>query len=89
MTYDFVQGHVPHVQRTILEILPMLSPAESISSMWYILLEELLQYLPKTDSLLQVEIIKSEQGSRAGTVKGSLHFCLSTIIMHNNRGMII
>ncbi|KAF2298593.1 hypothetical protein GH714_024248 [Hevea brasiliensis] len=46
-------GHVPPVLRTVLEILPLLHPTELISSMWLVLLRELLQYLPRSDSSLQ------------------------------------
>ncbi|TYH46050.1 hypothetical protein ES332_D11G308900v1 [Gossypium tomentosum] len=48
-------GHVPHLLRTVLEVLPMLRPAEHLSSMWLILLRELLQYLPGQDSPPQGE----------------------------------
>ncbi|KAH1083507.1 hypothetical protein J1N35_023268 [Gossypium stocksii] len=48
-------GHVPHLLRTVLEVLPMLCPAEHLSSMWLILLRELLQYLPGQDSPPQGE----------------------------------
>ncbi|XP_022719220.1 protein MON2 homolog isoform X2 [Durio zibethinus] len=49
------EGHVPHVLRTVLEVLPILCPAEHLSSMWLILLRELLQYLPGPDSPPQSE----------------------------------
>uniref|UniRef100_A0A6N2LZA3 Protein MON2 homolog n=1 Tax=Salix viminalis TaxID=40686 RepID=A0A6N2LZA3_SALVM len=58
-------GHVPPVLRTILEILPLLSPTEYISSMWPILLRELLQYLPKSYSSLQKEEDDARQASIA------------------------
>lgn len=60
-------GHVPPVQRTMLEILPMLHPAENISSMWFILLQELLQYLPRSDS----EKDEAEQVSNRDLIAGS------------------
>lgn len=47
---DFFQGHVPPVQRTMLEILPLLRPAVHLPSMWLLLLRELLHYLPRSDS---------------------------------------
>ncbi|KAL9341678.1 hypothetical protein Peur_065003 [Populus x canadensis] len=56
-------GHVPPVLRTILEILPLLCPTEYISSMWPILLRELLQYLPKSYSSLQKEEADARQAS--------------------------
>ncbi|GER36682.1 ARM repeat superfamily protein [Striga asiatica] len=45
-------GHVPPVQRTVLEILPSLRPAANLSSMWILLLMKLLHYLPAVDPLL-------------------------------------
>ncbi|KAK6139372.1 hypothetical protein DH2020_026880 [Rehmannia glutinosa] len=45
-------GHVPPVQRTILEILPLLRPAAHLSPMWILLLMKLLHYLPAADPLL-------------------------------------
>ncbi|GMI84989.1 hypothetical protein like AT5G27970 [Hibiscus trionum] len=55
-------GHGPHVLRTVLEVLPMLCPAEHLSSMWLILQRELLQYLPGPDSSSQNE----EDGAGTG-----------------------
>ncbi|XP_050223198.1 uncharacterized protein LOC126673214 isoform X2 [Mercurialis annua] len=49
--FDSDFGHVPPVLRTVLEILPLLRPTEHIPSMWLVLLRELLQYLPRSDSL--------------------------------------
>ncbi|KAK8546017.1 hypothetical protein V6N12_026821 [Hibiscus sabdariffa] len=49
-------GHVPHVLRNVLEVLPMLCPAEHLSSMWLILQRELLQYLPGPDSSQSEEV---------------------------------
>ncbi|KAL6974244.1 hypothetical protein U1Q18_028427 [Sarracenia purpurea var. burkii] len=40
------QGHVPPVQRSVLEILALLHPAEHLSSMWSTFLGKFLQYLP-------------------------------------------
>ncbi|KAJ4841109.1 hypothetical protein Tsubulata_003740 [Turnera subulata] len=48
-------GHVPPELRIILEILPQIQPSENISSMWLVLLRELLEYLPRSDSSLQSE----------------------------------
>ncbi|KAE8684166.1 protein MON2-like protein isoform X2 [Hibiscus syriacus] len=50
ISYGLAQGHVHHLLRTALEVLPMLRPAKNLSSMWLILLRELLQYLPGLDS---------------------------------------
>ncbi|XWS42471.1 hypothetical protein CRYUN_Cryun16bG0016700 [Craigia yunnanensis] len=56
-------GNVPHVLRTVLEVLPMLCPAEHLSSMWLILLRELLRYLPGPDSPSQSEEEEAGQAS--------------------------
>ncbi|XP_021281525.1 protein MON2 homolog isoform X2 [Herrania umbratica] len=61
-------GHVPHVLRTVLEVLPMLCPAEHLSSMWLILLRELLQYLPGPDSPPQSEEEEAGQASPSGHI---------------------
>ncbi|KAJ6757310.1 NUMOD3 MOTIF FAMILY PROTEIN EXPRESSED [Salix koriyanagi] len=65
-------GHVPPVLRTILEILPLLRPTEYISSMWPILLRELLQYLPKSFSSLQKEEDDARQASITDKSPGSV-----------------
>ncbi|KAE8010084.1 hypothetical protein FH972_006478 [Carpinus fangiana] len=56
-------GHIPPILRTVLETLPLLCPTEHISSMWLILLRELLIYLPRADSPLQNEEDESEHAS--------------------------
>ncbi|KAK4596244.1 hypothetical protein RGQ29_014332 [Quercus rubra] len=56
-------GNVPPVLRTVLEILPLLCPTEDISSMWLILLRELLLYLPRSESPLENEEDESEHSS--------------------------
>ncbi|KAK7838901.1 protein mon2 like protein [Quercus suber] len=56
-------GNVPPVLRTVLEILPLLCPTEDISSMWLILLRELLLYLPRSESPLENEEDESEHTS--------------------------
>ncbi|CAJ1976202.1 unnamed protein product [Sphenostylis stenocarpa] len=61
MEFAFFEGNVPPVLRTILEILPLLRPAEHISSMWSVLLREFLRYLPRQDSHLQNEDRKIDQ----------------------------
>ncbi|XP_011078738.1 protein MON2 homolog isoform X3 [Sesamum indicum] len=50
--FEAEYGHVPPVLRIILEILPQLRPAAHLSSMWMLLLTNLLQYLPAADALL-------------------------------------
>lgn len=61
--YESDFGHVPPVLRTVLEILPLLRPTERLNSMWLVLLRELLQYLPGSDSALQSEEDEPEQAS--------------------------
>ncbi|PON73920.1 Armadillo-type fold containing protein [Parasponia andersonii] len=48
-------GHISHILRTVLEIIPLLVPTEQFRSMWLILIRDLLQYLPKLDSLQDEE----------------------------------
>ncbi|XP_043815885.1 protein MON2 homolog isoform X2 [Manihot esculenta] len=64
-------GHVPPVLRTVLEILPLLHPTELISSMWLVLLRELLQYLPRSDSSLQNDDDDVKQASSTDNVPGN------------------
>ncbi|XP_027363555.1 protein MON2 homolog isoform X3 [Abrus precatorius] len=59
--FEMEFGNVPPVLRTVLEILPLLHPAKHISSMWPVLLRELLQYLPRQNSHLQNEDGKIDQ----------------------------
>lgn len=61
-------GHVPPVLRTVLEILPMLCPTEYISSMWLILLQDFLQYLPRLNSAVQSEEDDAEEASTSDRV---------------------
>ncbi|KAJ7973440.1 protein MON2-like isoform X1 [Quillaja saponaria] len=53
--FEMEFGNVPPVLRTVLEILPLLRPAEHIASMWLVLLREFLQYLPRQDCHLPDE----------------------------------
>lgn len=66
----FLQGHVPPVLRTVLEILPMLCPTEHIPSMWLILLRDFSQYLPRLDSTIQIEEDDAEEVSTSDRVPG-------------------
>ncbi|XP_027107484.1 uncharacterized protein [Coffea arabica] len=45
--FEAEYGNVPPVQRTALEILPLLRPARHLSAMWLLLIGKLLEYLPK------------------------------------------
>ncbi|KAL0380110.1 UNVERIFIED_CONTAM: protein MON2 [Sesamum angustifolium] len=66
-TFEAEYGHVPPALRTILEILPLLRPAAHLSSMWMLLLTNLLQYLPAADPLLD------ENGDDANPAGNSNH----------------
>ncbi|XP_047315251.1 protein MON2 homolog isoform X2 [Impatiens glandulifera] len=57
-TFEAEFGHIPPLQRTVLEVLPLLYPSDHLSSMWSPFLRELLQYLPR---LPQSESNGSEQ----------------------------
>ncbi|XP_010256047.1 PREDICTED: protein MON2 homolog isoform X2 [Nelumbo nucifera] len=57
-------GHVPPVQRTMLEILPQLRPPEHLPSMWSHFLSELLNYLPGFESPSQKDGDTEQAGSK-------------------------
>lgn len=59
-------GHVPPVQRTVLEIFPLLHPPEHLSSMWFLFLQKLLQYLPKSYASSQNEEDANDQANQGG-----------------------
>lgn len=60
-----LQGHVPPMQRTILEILPLIRPAAHLSSMWNLLLMNLLHYFPSANPLS--DDIEDDQDKVNGT----------------------
>ncbi|CAA0836755.1 ARM repeat superfamily protein [Striga hermonthica] len=64
-------GHVPPVQRTVLEILPSLRPAANLSSMWIMLLTKLLHYLPAVDPLLDENNDRNEPVDNGDMPNGS------------------
>ncbi|WOG82786.1 hypothetical protein DCAR_0101954 [Daucus carota subsp. sativus] len=63
-------GHVPPMQRTVLEILPLLSPPKHLSPMWSLFLQNFLQYLPRSESLLD-EGEDAEKGNTTSQRPGS------------------
>ncbi|XP_019187108.1 PREDICTED: protein MON2 homolog isoform X1 [Ipomoea nil] len=65
--FEAEYGHLPPVQRAILEILPMLCPAKHLATMWPHLLGKLMQYLPGCDSSLE----KIEDDADQGTIPNS------------------
>ncbi|KAJ0982542.1 hypothetical protein J5N97_010797 [Dioscorea zingiberensis] len=60
-------GSVPPVQRTVLEILPLLRPAENLQSMWPLFLRELVYYL------LGCQISSHENKNDLDTASNSKH----------------
>lgn len=64
-------GHVPPMQRTVLEILPFLSPPELLSSMWFFFLQKFLQYLPRSESQQneEDEAVKANTGVHTPDIK--------------------
>lgn len=46
-------GHVPPVQRVVLEIFPQLRPPDHLPSLWAVFFQKLLHYLPNFDSSVQ------------------------------------
>ncbi|GMP60728.1 hypothetical protein CsSME_00023471 [Camellia sinensis var. sinensis] len=78
-------GHVPPVQRTVLEILPLLHPAEHLSSMWSFFLGELLHYLPFSDSSVQSVEGKPEQTGTAHHIHDERQFEIKLHFTDNNK----
>ncbi|XP_075500953.1 uncharacterized protein LOC142539404 isoform X2 [Primulina tabacum] len=82
--FESEYGHVPQVQRTVLEIIPLLRPAGHLSSMWIVLLGNFLNFLPAANTFLdnpedgtkQVNDIpnriSSLQKEREGLVHGAI-----------------
>ncbi|KAJ8556427.1 hypothetical protein K7X08_029818 [Anisodus acutangulus] len=62
--FEAEYGHVPPVQRTALEILPQLRPAEHLSAMWSPLLTKLLLYLPSSVSCMGKNEDESDHETR-------------------------
>ncbi|VFQ72111.1 unnamed protein product [Cuscuta campestris] len=60
-------GHLPPLQRTILEILPIVCPANHIATMWPPFLGKLMEYLPGCDSSIG-ELDDGDQGNTADSV---------------------
>lgn len=56
--------------RTILEVFPLLSPTEQLSPMWLVLLRDLLQYLPRTDSRAENEEDEAVQPGTSDDTSG-------------------
>ncbi|XP_024978290.1 protein MON2 homolog isoform X2 [Cynara cardunculus var. scolymus] len=48
-------GHVPPVQRVVLEIFPLLRPPNHLPSLWAVFFQKLLHYLPNSDSFVENE----------------------------------
>ncbi|KAI3894720.1 hypothetical protein MKX03_033369 [Papaver bracteatum] len=72
-------GHIPPVQRTMLEVLPQLRPSDHLSSMWSHLLRELLRHLPGSDVLLADQENKAEVDEhKPGNGKMALHVDLGS-----------
>ncbi|KNA25395.1 hypothetical protein SOVF_006550 [Spinacia oleracea] len=46
-------GSIPPLQRTMLEILPLLCPSEHLCSMWSLFLQSILKYLPRAPLALE------------------------------------
>ncbi|KAI3784337.1 hypothetical protein L1987_43435 [Smallanthus sonchifolius] len=48
-------GHVPPVQRAVLEVFPQLRPPHHLPLLWTVFFQKLLRYLPNSDSSVQNE----------------------------------
>ncbi|TKW17045.1 hypothetical protein SEVIR_5G340000v4 [Setaria viridis] len=69
--YDSELGSIPAVQRGILEIIPMLRPTATLSSMWAPLLLELLCYLNGQEGPLQKNSKKIHDQNSDAPVDGT------------------
>ncbi|KAJ9561791.1 hypothetical protein OSB04_006951 [Centaurea solstitialis] len=58
-------GHVPPVQRVVLEIFPLLRPPDHLPSLWAVFFQKLLHYLPNSDSSVENEgdVVKPVESS--------------------------
>lgn len=45
-----LQGHVPPLQRVVLDIFQQLRPPNHLPSLWTVFFQKLLNYLPNSDS---------------------------------------
>ncbi|XP_071711861.1 uncharacterized protein [Rutidosis leptorrhynchoides] len=68
-------GHVPPLQRVVLEIFPQLCPPNHLPSLWAVFFQKLLNYLPNSDSSVHKEgdatnpvELRNSSGSRRVTV---------------------
>ncbi|GJW24696.1 protein MON2 homolog isoform X1 [Tanacetum coccineum] len=50
-----LEGHVPPLQRVVLDIFPQLHPPNHLPSLWTVFLQKLLHYLPNSDSSVHNE----------------------------------
>ncbi|KAK1432406.1 hypothetical protein QVD17_09302 [Tagetes erecta] len=48
-------GHIPPIQRVVLEVFPQLRPPHHIPSLWAVFFQKLLRYLPNSDSSIENE----------------------------------
>ncbi|KAK3011261.1 hypothetical protein RJ639_010612 [Escallonia herrerae] len=62
-TFEAEFGHIPPMQRTVLETLPLLRPPEHLVSLWCLFLQKLLHYLPASNYSLENEGISAEEAS--------------------------
>ncbi|KAF5764368.1 hypothetical protein HanRHA438_Chr15g0703621 [Helianthus annuus] len=49
------QGHVPPIQRVVLEVFPQLRPPHRLPLLWAVFFQKLLRYLPNPILLIRVK----------------------------------
>ncbi|KAJ6846953.1 protein MON2-like protein isoform X4 [Iris pallida] len=67
---DSDNGTVPPVQRTVLEILPLLRPTDRLPSMWSLFLQELLCFLLGSDAPRHKRKVEMESSSNINEADG-------------------
>ncbi|KAL8251600.1 hypothetical protein R6Q59_035293 [Mikania micrantha] len=53
--FEAEYGHVPPVQRVVLEVFPQLRPPHHLPLLWAVFFQKLLRYLPNSNSFVQYE----------------------------------
>ncbi|KAI3669236.1 hypothetical protein L6452_40463 [Arctium lappa] len=72
-------GHVPPVQRVVLEIFPLLRPPNHLPSLWAVFFHKLLHYLPNSDSFVENEGDAAKPVESSGYTSDAMKMSVSDI----------
>lgn len=72
-------GHVPPVQRVVLEIFPLLHPPNHLPSLWAVFFQKLLHYLPNSDSFVENEGDAAKPVESSGYTSDTMKMSVSDI----------